>query len=336
MKHYSKCPFCTTVIDLAEHKPALSKDGLRCPSCDKKFDAIKYKLSEEEALRHQQLEQKLSSVVKRVDLKLDDGEESFNKNIEILEKTPSEKLSGVKEDVEQVVEELDGLVDEKFFKQDKEEIDYIKSAQGKHKKFKEQLNTQDKKSKKKGKSSDFKFLLLDDDEYEKKNKPKTEFSFWNVLGVFVGSLICLTLIALFLFQLYLRNQTQWHNSESLRPVVEKVAEVIGEKIADKRDVKQIHLVSTNMLPHPKIENAVIVQVQLINKANFAQVFPWFEVSITDVNGKVLARRNVGPADYLSAEQQQQKIKSKEFKKINIQMLALPKTADGYEIRLLNK
>ena len=335
MKHYSRCPHCTTVNDLSKQKTGLLKSSMRCVSCNKKFDFKKNILSEEEVARYLQLEKKLSSVVKRVDLKLDNAEESFNKNIELLENTPSEKLTEMKQDVEEVVSELDELVDEKFFKRDKEEIDYIKSAQGKHQKFKQELKKEHEKKNKK-KDSEFKFQLLDDDAYEKKNKPKTKISLLNALGFFFGLLICAALVALFMFQLYMRNQSQWHNSENLRPIVEKVAALMGETIEEQKDVKQFNLLSTSMLPHPKIDNAVIIQVQLINKAEFSQPYPWFEVSITNVNGKVLARRNVAPRDYLLTGQSQQKIKSKEFKKINIQMLALPKAADGYEIRLLNK
>lgn len=321
---------------MTKYKPDSLRKGLRCDSCHKKFNPVMHRLTEEELERHLKLEKKLSSMVKRVDLELEDEDESFNENIEFLEKTPSDKLSKMKQDVEEVVEELDGLVDEKFFQRDQEEIDYIKSAQGKHKEFKKSLNEKTSSSKKRRKKGDFKFLLLDDEAYEKKNKTKTPFSALNTFGIFIGSLACLALVVLFMYQLYLRNQSEWHNSETLRPVVEQVAAITGQKIADKKDVKQIHLLSTDMLPHPKRENAVVIQVQLINKATFAQFYPWFEVSITNLNGKVLARRNVGPKDYLSADQQRQKIKSKEFKKINIQMLALPEDADGYEIRLLNK
>jgi hypothetical protein len=60
----------------------------------------------------------------------------------------------------------------------------------------------------------------------------------------------------------------------------------------------IELLQTSIAPHPKYENALRIRTTLVNRAAFAQAYPWMEISLTNNAGAVIARRAFTPAQYL--------------------------------------
>lgn len=87
-----------------------------------------------------------------------------------------------------------------------------------------------------------------------------------------------------------------------RPVLEQLCAVVQNfarcEIPLRRDLTQIELQGRSIRPHPRFENAVLVNVTLLNKASFRQAYPAIEFTLADFNGALIARRRFQPADYI--------------------------------------
>lgn len=85
----------------------------------------------------------------------------------------------------------------------------------------------------------------------------------------------------------------------LTPMIEQFCALIGCEIRPPHDVRRIELLDrTRISPHPSFENVLRIRVVMVNRAGFPQPYPQMEVSLTDSNGALLARRQFGPRQYL--------------------------------------
>jgi len=153
--------------------------------------------------------------------------------------------------------------------------------------------------------------------------------------VLVASLAVPFLLALllsFVFQLQKRDIVDWIPETYQKPLQTKWLSFLDQSGADKIDLSKIHLSSTRMEPHPKISGATTIVLQLINRANVNQSFPDFEISFTDGNGAVVARRVLKPFDYLDADQLNM-LESKQAKTLRLNLASMPDGAVGYEIQV---
>jgi predicted Zn finger-like uncharacterized protein len=74
---------------------------------------------------------------------------------------------------------------------------------------------------------------------------------------------------------------------------------LGCALEAPHDLRQVELLDqTRIAPHPKFDQALRIRAALVNRAPFAQPYPWMEVSLTDSNGALLARRSFRPEQYL--------------------------------------
>jgi predicted Zn finger-like uncharacterized protein len=65
-----------------------------------------------------------------------------------------------------------------------------------------------------------------------------------------------------------------------------------------RDLSQIELVSRDVRSHPSAKNALLIHVTLINQAKFKQPYPTLLLSLSNLNGQIVARRQFSPQEYL--------------------------------------
>jgi predicted Zn finger-like uncharacterized protein len=88
----------------------------------------------------------------------------------------------------------------------------------------------------------------------------------------------------------------------LRPAILEVCAWLGCEIGPAHDVRLIELAETTIAPHPSYLGALRIRASLVNRAPYAQPLPLMEVTLTDSQGKALARRLFKPADYLEPNQ----------------------------------
>lgn len=155
--------------------------------------------------------------------------------------------------------------------------------------------------------------------------------------ILVASLAVPFLLALllsFIFQLQKRDIVDWIPETYQQPLQTKWLSFLDRGEEEKVDLSKIHLSSTRMEPHSKIAGATTIVLQLINRASVNQSFPNFEISFTDGNGAIVARRVLKPFDYLDADQLNM-LESKQAKTLRLNLASMPEGAVGYEIQVTN-
>ncbi|MFV1993656.1 MAG: zinc-ribbon and DUF3426 domain-containing protein [Acidiferrobacterales bacterium] len=157
--------------------------------------------------------------------------------------------------------------------------------------------------------------------------PQTRPVFW-VLGVFV----MVTLLAaqwMYFYRDQLARDKQW------TPYVQMFCQTLRCTITPRHDVGLVQLTDTRVTPHPKFDKALRVRATLINRAKYTQPFPLMEVTLTNTEGKILARKRFSAREYLkNTKQLDAGLAPNVARKAQLEITSPDTTADGYEIRLL--
>jgi predicted Zn finger-like uncharacterized protein len=122
----------------------------------------------------------------------------------------------------------------------------------------------------------------------------------------------------------------------LLPLMTRFCELLDCDIHPPRRPVLIELLDqTRIAPHPKYENVLRLRAAMVNRTEAAQTYPLMEVSLTNSNGELLARRTFQPREYL-----EQPASAAAPMPTGVVMNALidvtnpDNRAVGYEIRLL--
>ncbi len=86
----------------------------------------------------------------------------------------------------------------------------------------------------------------------------------------------------------------------LKPWLSLYCERLGCDTAPPPGALPIDLAETAIEPHPQYQNALRLHAVLVNRAGRAQPWPLMEVSLTDSEGQVVARRHFTAAQYLES------------------------------------
>lgn len=132
----------------------------------------------------------------------------------------------------------------------------------------------------------FKNMLLG-----KRKASRAAIAGWST-GIVIASLCLILQLA------YLQRDRLADHPKAGPIVIDICNRIPGCKLAPKRDVNQLQLVSRNVYSHPNVEAALMINAVIINAANFSQPFPVLLVSMSDVHGKVVAERYFHPSEYL--------------------------------------
>ena len=168
----------------------------------------------------------------------------------------------------------------------------------------------------------------------------------NRLGALFGGLSLLLigfcLCSALIYQLWLKQTISWPDDARvqivLQPLVDPVRQKLDEvglTVPSRRNLSQMELLSARTEAHPTRPSTILLKVSLINKAQIEQPLPWFELSLTNADGRLVSRRNLAPKDYVFNNRIDNNIGAKQLKKVTIELLAFPEQATGYELRLLN-
>ncbi|MDH3280221.1 MAG: DUF3426 domain-containing protein, partial [Gammaproteobacteria bacterium] len=151
---------------------------------------------------------------------------------------------------------------------------------------------------------------------------------------------CAALVALLLWQgtrLYLNDLAQ---VASLRPALHNVCLVFACAVPERRAPKKIDLVGTSVATHPGIPGALRVNVNVINRADFSQGYPYVEVTLTDQNGRIVGRENYAPEQYqefhITELAQVADLQPNVVQTLTLDLATPPNDAVGYEVQLLNR
>lgn len=148
---------------------------------------------------------------------------------------------------------------------------------------------------------------------------------------YVGGLLLLALAAAQVAYFY---APQLARDARLRPWLALYCEKLGCDTRPPRGALPIDLAQTAVAPHPRYENALRLSAVLVNRADTAQPYPLMEVALTDSEGKLLARRQFTPAQYLLAPTTTNGLTPNVAVRAQIDVTNVGGRAVGYEIRLV--
>lgn len=122
---------------------------------------------------------------------------------------------------------------------------------------------------------------------------------------------------------------------ALRPLLAQFCEHLGCEIGSIYDVRLVELAETSIAPHPRYLNALRIRATLVNRAPFAQPYPTMEVSLTDSQGKTIARRHFKPTDYVDSAQKPEALMLPNVAvSARLDVAHADNRAIGYEIQLV--
>lgn len=109
----------------------------------------------------------------------------------------------------------------------------------------------------------------------------------------VNSLLLIALCA----QLLFAQREAFAQNPSMRPILTDMCSLVGCTLEPRRAIDRIELVRRNVYAHPNVDEALIIDARFVNNARFAQPYPTLTVSLGDLRGEPLIRRNFQPREY---------------------------------------
>lgn len=87
--------------------------------------------------------------------------------------------------------------------------------------------------------------------------------------------------------------------EPLRPWLQRACSYLGCELPLRHDPEQIELLSRDVISHPRIRNALLINASFVNRASYTQVYPVLQISLSNDSGTVVAMRRFQPEEYLA-------------------------------------
>ena len=113
-------------------------------------------------------------------------------------------------------------------------------------------------------------------------------------------LILVALIALPAQVLWFQYES-WVKDGRFRPVYQSFCDLAGCELPAMRDVAAIVSKKSVIRVHPERSDARIIDVLMVNNADFAQPFPMIELMATTIRGQLVAGRRFKPQEYLQGD-----------------------------------
>ena len=120
-------------------------------------------------------------------------------------------------------------------------------------------------------------------------------------GELLWALGCALLVTALALQFAWTQRHQLVQSTALQPAVSWLCMRIDCKHLALRDPGSLEMLSRNVYTHPNAEDALMVALTLVNRADFAQGWPDIRIDFSDVVGSVIASRRFTPQEYLASD-----------------------------------
>lgn len=135
------------------------------------------------------------------------------------------------------------------------------------------------------------------DEILGSTKPaKKRGGLWWSIGI-----LTLLLLALSQFAWFGRNKLM-HYPDS-RMLLQSVCKQIGCELPTIRAPEQIQVLSRAITSHPKVDNALLIQLTIANKASFSQPYPMLQIGLYSSEDLLVVQRRFQPKEYLTNNNQ---------------------------------
>lgn len=213
---------------------------------------------------------------------------------------------------EQLLDEVDHLIEEKLLSQNYSEPTISVNTMADNK------TSADKNAD----TADFLTNFTQDGHVSQKSK---------VLAISGMGILALLLMAGLFLQLLLT----YDLGERFAPMVNAVNKHINRQPDDKSELNKLKLISARTKSHQSRNSTTLLQVNLMNQSVKDQKLPWLELTLTDKEGRVIARRSLPSDKYIHNNATNNVIRRKEVKTVTIELLDFPEQAYGYQVRIID-
>ena len=115
--------------------------------------------------------------------------------------------------------------------------------------------------------------------------------------LYLVAIVAMVITLMVQLTFYLRSEIA-NAKPQLRPYLQQLSILAGEKLAFPRHAQLISIEASDLHLAPSGGGQLILSATLRNRASYAQELPAIELSLTDVQESVIARRVLMPNDYL--------------------------------------
>jgi hypothetical protein len=84
----------------------------------------------------------------------------------------------------------------------------------------------------------------------------------------------------------------------MRPIVMKICELTRCNISIARQPDKIHFLRTDLVSHPEVRNALLLNAVIENQASARQPYPVLQLTFYDLNQQIVASRRFYAREYL--------------------------------------
>lgn len=159
-----------------------------------------------------------------------------------------------------------------------------------------------------------------------KRPARTVAVLWGVVAVVLALTLATQIVFFYASELALH--------PTLRPWVKEACTYLACEIRPRQDVTAIELLRTSVSAHPERASALRLRLTMVNRAGFAQPYPLLELSLTDSNGAVVARRTFAVHEYVKRNDALQGMLPHVAVDATLDVTKPDARAGGYEIRLV--
>ncbi len=111
----------------------------------------------------------------------------------------------------------------------------------------------------------------------------------------------ITLMVMFILQYSYFMRDDLARYSELRPWVQTMCGVLNCELPVQQNADLIKLTHRDITVHPRVKGALLINAVFVNTAGYTQPFPLMQITLSDVSGRVIAKRRFQPAEYLDAD-----------------------------------
>ncbi|MFN7784193.1 MAG: zinc-ribbon and DUF3426 domain-containing protein [Lysobacterales bacterium] len=99
-------------------------------------------------------------------------------------------------------------------------------------------------------------------------------------------------------QIVLAQRAELAQDPTLRPWLQRLCSALSCDLPAYAAPERIALLSRDVSPHPSVPDALLISASFRNDAVWPQAWPVLEISMSDLDGRLVALRRFGAVDYL--------------------------------------
>jgi predicted Zn finger-like uncharacterized protein len=138
-------------------------------------------------------------------------------------------------------------------------------------------------------------LLMEEILARSKPAKKTGGLWWSI-GILFMLLLALSQLAWF-------GRVKLMHYPEGRALLQGACQTLGCELPTIRAPEQIQVLSRSITSHPRVENALLIQLTIANKANFSQPHPMLQISLFSSEEQLVVQRRFQPGEYLPTREQ---------------------------------